>query len=60
MADNAAVPAANVRNLAKTKPGDVEFKELTTSGITVRGVADTMLFDSDKAEIKPTAAASLQ
>ena len=68
MASNAAASAANAWDMTKAKLADIKFKELTTPGITVRGdstysvysVDETVLFDTDKADIKPSAAASLQ
>lgn len=68
MAGNAAASVANTWDMTKAKLADVKFKELTLPGVTVRGdstysvysVDETVLFDTDKAEIKPTAAASLQ
>jgi outer membrane protein OmpA-like peptidoglycan-associated protein len=68
MAGNAAASAANAWDMTKAKLADIKFKEVTTPGITVRGdstysvysIDETVLFDTDKAEIKPTAAASLQ
>ena len=68
MADNAAASAANTWDMTKAKLADMKFKEVTTPGITVRGdsaysvysVDETVLFDTDKADIKPSAAAALQ
>ncbi|MDQ2792910.1 MAG: OmpA family protein [Bacteroidota bacterium] len=68
MVDQAAASAANTWDMTKAKLADVKFKEMTLPGVTVRGdstysvysVDETVLFDTDKAEVKPTAAASLQ
>ena len=55
-------------DLTKAKLADVKLPEIKSSGITVRGdssyavysIDETVLFDTDKAAIKPTAAANLQ
>ncbi|MET4074030.1 OmpA family protein [Hymenobacter sp. UYCo722] len=68
MAGDATASAADAWDMTKAKLADVKFKEVTTAGVTVRGdstysvysVDETVLFDTDKAEIKPSAAASLQ
>jgi outer membrane protein OmpA-like peptidoglycan-associated protein len=68
MAGNAAASVANTWDMTKAKLADVKFKEMTLPGVTVRGdstysvysVDEKVLFDTDKASIKPTAAASLQ
>ncbi|GAB3737532.1 hypothetical protein GCM10027594_18260 [Hymenobacter agri] len=68
MAGNAAASAADAWDLAKAKLADVKFKEVTLPGVSVRGdstysvysVDETVLFDTDKADIKPSAAATLQ
>ena len=68
MAGNAAASATNAWDLTKAKLADVKFKEVTLPGVSVRGdstysvysVDETVLFDSEKADIKPSAAASLQ
>ena len=68
MASDATASAADAWDMTKAKLADVKFKEVTTAGVTVRGdstysvysVDETVLFDTDKAEIKPSAAASLQ
>lgn len=68
MAGNAAPSVDNTWDLTKAKLADIKFEEVTTSGITVRGdstysiysVDETVLFDTDKAGIKSSAAASLQ
>jgi outer membrane protein OmpA-like peptidoglycan-associated protein len=54
-------------DMTKAKLADVKFKEITLPGVSVRGdstynvysVDETVLFDTDKAEIKPTAADAL-
>lgn len=54
-------------DVAKAKLADVKFEEINLPGVTVRGdstynvysVDETVLFDTDKADIKPTAAAAL-
>jgi len=51
-------------DITKAKLADVKFKEITLPGVSVRGdstynvysVDETVLFDTDKADIKPTAA----
>ncbi|MFC7667602.1 OmpA family protein [Hymenobacter humi] len=53
--------------MTKAKLADVKYKEITQTGVTVRGddtynvysVDETVLFDTDKATIKPGAAAAL-
>ncbi|GAA4025173.1 hypothetical protein GCM10022409_06430 [Hymenobacter glaciei] len=68
MAGDASASAANAWDMTKAKLADMKFKEVTTTGVTVRGdstysvysVDETVLFDTEKAEIKPSAAASLQ
>ena len=68
MAGDAAASATNAWDMTKAKLADVKFAEVTTPGVTVRGdstysvysVDETVLFDTEKAEIKPSAAASLQ
>lgn len=68
MAGDAAASTANAWDMTKTKLADVKFQEVNTPGVTVRGdstysvysVDEAVLFDTEKAEIKPTAAASLQ
>ena len=55
-------------DMTKAKLADVKLPEIKTPGITVRGdstyevysVDEKVLFDTDKATIKPTAAASIQ
>jgi outer membrane protein OmpA-like peptidoglycan-associated protein len=54
-------------DLTKAKLADVKYKEITQTGVSVRGddtynvysVDETVLFDTDKAAIKPSAAAAL-
>ena len=54
-------------DMTKAKLADVKFEEITLPGVSVRGdstynvysVDETVLFDTDKAEIKPTAADAL-
>ena len=68
MAGDAATSVDNAWDMTKAKLADVKFKEVTTPGVTVRGdstysiysVDETVLFDTEIAEIKPSAAASLQ
>lgn len=58
----------NTWDLAKAKLADVKFKEITLPGVSVRGdstynvysVDETVLFDTDKAEVKPGAAETLK
>ena len=58
----------NAWDLTKAKLADVKFKEITLPGVTVRGddrynvysVDETVLFDTDQATIKPSAAEALQ
>ncbi|MBF9221503.1 OmpA family protein [Hymenobacter ruricola] len=68
MAASAANSADNAWDLTKAKLADVKFKEITSPGVTVRGdstynvysVDETVLFDTDKSDIKPTAAETLK
>jgi outer membrane protein OmpA-like peptidoglycan-associated protein len=68
VAASAANTVGSVWTVTKDKMSDVKFKEITTRDVTVRGdssynvysVDETVLFDTDKAAIKPTAAAALQ
>lgn len=68
VAASAANTVGNVWTVTKDKMSDVKFKEITTRDVTVRGdssynvysVDETVLFDTDKAAIKPSAAAALQ
>ncbi|MCC3153630.1 OmpA family protein [Hymenobacter sp. BT770] len=67
-AAGAADAVDNTWDMSKAKLADVKFKEITQPGVTVRGdgsynvysVDEKVLFDTDKAAIKPTAAATLQ
>jgi len=60
--------AGDAWDMTKAKLADVKFDEVNTPGVTVRGdstysvysVDETVLFDTDKADIKPSAAAALQ
>ncbi|WP_233168665.1 OmpA family protein [Hymenobacter sp. BT523] len=60
--------ADNAWDLTKAKLADVKFKEINAPGVTVRGdstynvysVDETVLFDTDKADIKPNAAETLK
>jgi outer membrane protein OmpA-like peptidoglycan-associated protein len=60
--------ASRTFDLTKAKLADVKLPEIKNSGITVRGdssyqvysIDETVLFDTDKATVKPSAAASLQ
>lgn len=60
--------ASRAFDLTKAKLAEVKLPEIKTPGITVRGdssyqvysVDETVLFDTDKSAIKPTAAAGLQ
>ncbi|MCR5889242.1 OmpA family protein [Hymenobacter sp. J193] len=68
VADDAANGAENAFDIASAKLTDTTFPEIKTKGVTVRGnedyqvysVDETVLFDTDKATIKPSAAATLQ
>ncbi len=59
---------SNAFDMTKAKLADVKLPEVNLSGITVRGDADyqvygvdeQVLFDTDKAVVKPTAAAALK
>lgn len=54
-------------DMTKAKLADVKFEEITLPGVSVRGdstynvysVDETVLFDTDKADVKPSAAAAL-
>lgn len=67
MANNAADAADNTWDLTKAKLADVKFEEIKTPGVHVRAdsaynvyeIDETVLFDTDKSEIKPTAATNL-
>jgi len=55
-------------DMTKAKLNDVKFKEITSTGVTVRGdstyniysIEEKVLFDTEKADIKPGAAEALQ
>jgi outer membrane protein OmpA-like peptidoglycan-associated protein len=59
---------SNAFDMTKAKLSDVKFPEVNLSGITVRGnddyqvygVDEKVLFDTDKATVKPTAAEALK
>ncbi len=67
-ADQAATAAADAWDLTKAKLADVKFKEITLPGVRVRGdstynvysIDEAVLFDTDKADIKPSAAETLK
>lgn len=58
----------NAWDMTTAKLSDVKFKEITKSGVSVRGddtynvysVDEKVLFDTDESDIKPGAAAALQ
>jgi len=58
----------NAWDMTKAKLADVKFREITESGVSVRGddtyniysVDEKVLFDTEKADIRPGAAAALQ
>ncbi|WP_201987033.1 OmpA family protein [Hymenobacter rubidus] len=68
VAAGAANAVDNAWDLGKAKLADVKFKEITLPGVSVRGdstynvysVDETVLFDTDKADIKPSAAEALK
>jgi outer membrane protein OmpA-like peptidoglycan-associated protein len=68
VAAGAAASVDNAWDMTKAKLADVKFKEITLPGVSVRGdstynvysVDETVLFDTDKADIKAGAAESLQ
>ena len=68
MAAGAANSADNAWDMTKAKLADVKFKEITSPGVTVRGdstynvysVDETVVFDTDKADIKAGAAETLK
>jgi outer membrane protein OmpA-like peptidoglycan-associated protein len=68
MAANAAASADNAWDMTKAKLADVKFKEITLPGVSVRGdstynvysVDEKILFDTDKSDIKPSAADALK
>ena len=55
-------------DMTKSKLNDLEFKEITSSGVSVRGdgaysiysIEEKVLFDSEKAEIRPGATETLR
>lgn len=65
---SATAVATDAWDMTQAKLSDVKFKEITSSGVTVRGddtyniysVDEQVLFDTDKAEIKTGAAEALQ
>ena len=67
-AANAATVVDNAWDLTKAKLADVKFEEITLPGVTVRGddtyhvysVDEQVLFDTDKAVIKPNAAEAIK
>lgn len=67
-ASSAGAAIDNAWDMTKAKLADVKFKEITLPGVSVRGddsynvysVDEKVLFDTDKADIKPSAAQSLQ
>lgn len=67
-ASGAATAVDNAWDMTKAKLADVKFKEITLPGVSVRGddtynvysVDETVLFDTDKADIKPSAAEALK
>jgi outer membrane protein OmpA-like peptidoglycan-associated protein len=68
VAAGAADAVDDTWDLAKAKLADVKFKEITLPGISVRGdstynvysVDEKVLFDTDKADVKPAAAEALK
>jgi outer membrane protein OmpA-like peptidoglycan-associated protein len=68
MATDAANAADNAWDMTKAKLADVKLAEITLPGVRVRGdstynvysVDETVLFDTDKSEIKPSAAETLK
>jgi outer membrane protein OmpA-like peptidoglycan-associated protein len=68
MATDAANAADNAWDMTKAKLADVKLTEITLPGVRVRGdstynvysVDETVLFDTDKSEIKPSAAETLK
>ena len=68
MANAAANSADNAWDMTKAKLADDKFKEITLPGVSVRGdstynvysVDEAVLFDTDKADIKPSAAEALK
>jgi len=67
-ASKAGSAISNAFDLTKAKLADVKFPEVNLPGVTVRGnddyqvygVDEKVLFDTDKATVKPTAAAALK
>ena len=65
---SAAATANDAWDMTNAKLNDLEFKEITSSGVSVRGdgaysiysVEEKVLFDSEKAEIKPGATEALR
>lgn len=65
---SASAMAGDNWDMTTAKLNDVKFSEITSSGVTVRGdsayniysVEERVLFDTEKAEIKPGAAEALQ
>ena len=65
---SASAMAGDNWDMTTAKLNDVKFSEITSSGVTVRGdstyniysVEEKVLFDTEKAEIKPGAAEALQ
>ena len=68
VAAGAASTVSNAWTVTKDKLADVKFKEITLPGVSVRGdsaynvysIDETVLFDTEKAEIKPSAAEALK
>jgi outer membrane protein OmpA-like peptidoglycan-associated protein len=66
--NSAGAAVDNAWDLGKAKLTDVKFKEITLPGVSVRGdstynvysVDEKVLFDTDKADIKPSAAEALK
>ena len=67
-ASGTATAVDNAWDMTKVKLADVKFKEITLPGVSVRGdntynvysVDEQILFDTDKADIKPSAAEALK
>lgn len=65
---NAAAAVDNAWDMTKAKLADIKYKEITLPGVRVRGdstynvysVDETVLFDTDKSEVKPNAAEALK
>jgi len=68
VASNAGASLDNAWDMTKAKLADVKFEEVSLPGISVRGdstynvysLDETVLFDTDKANIKPSAAAAIK